>query len=165
MEKAIRSTLYFVIAIVIHGLMNNLKFKLVSSEIESLIIIGIIPIVLNIIPIPGLKQLMMSGMQPMLSFVMVMAMSFIIMTMLKYIKQGKSDDEFTKFLNEGDIEIGIMKFNRVIMITLILAIIMEYVMQMGMMRYKKNVQNKNMENVVMKSLEKFYKENSKCLNK
>uniref|UniRef100_A0A6C0F7Y3 Uncharacterized protein n=1 Tax=viral metagenome TaxID=1070528 RepID=A0A6C0F7Y3_9ZZZZ len=165
MEIAIRSILYFVITMVIYGLMNYLNFNLVSSEIESLVVIGIMPMIINRIPIPGLKQLMMSGMQPMLSFVIVMGMSFIVMTILKYIKKSKSNDEFSKFLNGEDIEIGMMKFDRIFMMTLIIVIILEYVMQRGMMRYQKNVQNKNMEKVVIRSLEKFYKENSKCLNK
>jgi hypothetical protein len=166
MSLLIRSGLYSTGAIGLHVLINSLLPDLMNNKLETIIIISLTPYVISILPrILGLDEIMKVGMIPLVSLLMMVGLTFGVMTLVKEMKEAGGSDFLSRFLNRGeDVEIfkGV-RLNREFAVTLGLVVVLDLMIQFLYMKRLRTKDNNQVQRNVEKGLEKFYMKHSTCL--
>jgi hypothetical protein len=117
------------------------------------ILIAMVPYVLSMLPILGLSNLMNTGLQPLISTLLLFGFSFLIQIRISEIEKSDENDIITKFIKSKPVKYKYIELDRKFIVLITLTLCVELLVQYAALK----IDNDSKANIVVKGLETFYK--------
>ena len=167
MELALRTILFATGATFLHMGVNTAIPNAFNTRLETLLVIALTPYALSMVPgVLGLGDIMKSGMIPLVSLLTIVGITFAVTFLVKEMKDVGGSDALSKYLNDpDDVKVGYARLNREFVTTLAIVLVIDFVVQYLYVTRKRAKSNINVQNQVVKALERFFEKYSTCMPK
>jgi hypothetical protein len=140
-------------AILAQSLFNVSNVLSLSKQIQYPLIIALTPYLISKLPLLGTKNLMSTGVQPLLSLVFMTICTVVIQYIMKEIKSSSQVDFLSKYIkDEEPLRIGDIKIEKDFVVILSFVLLSELIFQ------SVGQQNKytKLEDAMLRALKKFH---------
>jgi hypothetical protein len=155
-NQLFRVSFIIIFALLTHALFNISPSFGLSKQIQYPLIIGLTPYLISKLPLLGTKDLMIQGVQPLVSMTFLILCTIIIQYVVKEISQNSQMDFLSVYIkDEKPLRIEGFEIKKDFIVVLFVVIISEFIFQ-GIVSAN---EYSRLEKALLRALAKFHKRN------